>query len=326
MKVLLSNALEEGFCLAKAIVIKMSFAQDTKASLVELSESMKHDCCRRAALYGMLYAAGVFTRQKCKLVTTSEETAALAIKWLHDQHHIEGNLYITEKKSGDADEKRSCKITVPQKKELERLFKGFHYLPEDPESALKREMFVCQNCQGAFLRGAFLAAGTVTDPEKSYHLEMSFTSEAPAETLAAFLAELSLEPKRMTRKTEHVLYYKDSASIENFLALIGANGAAFTLMNKKIERELRSDANRIANGELANIGKTVAAAGDQIAAIRALIESGEIERMPEELRKTAYLRLENDAVTLLQLAALHDPPITKSGVNHRLKKIMSWKA
>ena len=303
----------------------MSFAQETKASLAALSDAMKHDCCRRAALYGIMYAAGIFTRQKCKLVTSSEELASLAVKWLHDQYGIDGNLYVTDKKSGDADERRSCKITIPQKKELERLLGGFHYAPEDPEHLIKNEMFRCPNCTGAFVRGAFLSAGTLTDPEKSYHLEMSFTTEAAADGLAALLAELSLEPKRMTRKTEHVLYYKDSESIENFLAFVGATNAAFTIMNKKIERELRSDANRLANGELANIGKTVAAASDQIAAIHALIASGEIERMPDELRQTAYIRLENDDATLSALAALHDPPITKSGVNHRLKKIMSWK-
>ena len=302
----------------------MSFAQETKASLAALSDAMKHDCCRRAALYGIMYAAGIFTRQRCKLVTSSEELASLAVKWLHDQYGIDGNLYVTEKKSGDADERRSCKITIPQKKELERLFGGFHYSPEEPEHLIKAEMLRCQNCTGAFVRGAFLSAGTLTDPEKSYHLEMSFTTEAAADGLASLLAELSLEPKRMTRKTEHVLYYKDSESIENFLAFVGATNAAFTIMNKKIERGLRSDANRIANGELANIGKTVAAAGDQIAAIRALIDSGEIERLPDELRQTAYLRLENDDATLLQLAAMHEPPITKSGVNHRLKKIVSW--
>ncbi len=304
----------------------MSFAQETKTNLVALSDAMKHDCCRKAELYGIIYAAGVFTRQKCKLVTTSEDLAELTVKWLRDQYQIEGNLYVTEKKSGDADERRSCKITIPQKKELERLFHGFRYTPDEPESNVKREMFRCQSCLSAFVRGVFLASGTLTDPDKSYHLEMSFTSEAVTDEISLMLAELALEPKRMTRKTEQVLYYKDSESIENFLAVIGATNAAFTIMNKKIERELRSDANRLANGELANIGKTIAAAGDQIAAIHALIKSGELERMPDELKQTAYIRLENDDATLSQLAALHDPPITKSGVNHRLKKIMSWKA
>ncbi|MBQ8509058.1 MAG: DNA-binding protein WhiA [Clostridia bacterium] len=302
----------------------MSFAHETKAGLVALSETMKRDCCRRAELYGILCMSGVFTRQKCKLVTSCGELAALTIKWLGDLYSTTGNLYVTEKKSGEADERSSNKITVPQKRELERLFHSFRYEPDEPETSIKREMLRCPNCAAAFIRGAFLSAGTITDPEKSYHLEMSLTSEALADDFAALLSEQELEPKRMTRKNEHVLYYKDSESIENFLAYIGANTAAFTIMNKKIERGLRSDANRIANSELANIGKTVAAAGDQIAAIHTLMQSGELERMPDELRQTAMLRLENDDATLSQLAALHTPPITKSGVNHRLKKIMAW--
>ena len=304
----------------------MSFAQETKTALVSHSEGLKHDCCRKAELYGILYAAGVFSREKLKLVTTCEELAELTVKRLHDQYHIDANLYVTEKKSASADERKSCKLTVPQKKELARLFHGLKYTEDEPEHNLKTEMFKCGNCMSAFIRGVFLSAGTVTDPDKGYHLEMDFLDAASAERFSELLLENGLEPKQTSRKTEHVLYYKDSESIENFLALIGATGAAFTIMNKKIERELRSDANRLANSELANIGKTVAAAGDQLAAINALRAAGELERMPDELKVTAYLRLEHSDATLAKLASLHEPPITKSGVNHRLKKIMAWKS
>jgi DNA-binding protein WhiA len=302
----------------------MSFALDTKASLVVFSEGLKHDCCRRAELYGILSMAGVFSRQKCKLVTTSEELANLTMKWLSSLYGIAGNLYITERKSGDVDERRSCKITIPQKKDLERLFNSFCYKADDPLTQIKREMLRCAGCEPSFVRGAFLSSGTLINPDKGYHLEMSIPSIELADSFATLLAEAGFEPKRMIRKNENVLYYKDSEDIENFLAYIGANTAAFTIMNKKIEREIRSDANRITNGELANIGKAIAASTDQINAINSLIASGELTRMPEELQKTAYLRLENRSATLSQLAELHNPPITKSGVNHRLKKIMEW--
>lgn len=302
----------------------MSFAHETKASLVAQSEAMKHDCCRRAELYGILCSAGIFTRQKCKLVTTSVELAELTVKWLGNLYNITGNLYITERRSGDEDERRSCKITLPQKKELERLFAGFRYEPEEPLWNIKREMFRCSGCEAAFVRGAFLSSGTLTDPDKGYHLEMSVPTPELADSLAELLTDAGLEPKRMIRKNENVLYYKDSESIENFLAYIGANTAVFTIMNKKIERGIRSDVNRIANGEMHNLGKTAAAAADQIAAINALMADGELERLPDELRQTAYLRLENREATLSQLAEMHNPPITKSGVNHRLKKLMEW--
>lgn len=304
----------------------MSFAQETKANLVAMSEVMKHDCCRRAALYGILYGAGVFARERVKLVTTSFELASLALKWLHDQHGVEANLYVTDRKSGEADERRSCKITVVQKKELERLFRSLRYDTDESLANIKSEALKCANCRAAFMRGVFLSAGTLTDPDKGYHLEMNFADATVCDNFAAMLAEEGLAPKRMMRKTEHVLYYKDSESIENYLAFIGANNAAFTIMNKKIERELRSDMNRIANGEVANIEKTTKAASAQINAIRALKASGELERLPDELKITANLRLLHSDATLLQLAELHTPPITKSGVNHRLKKIMEWKA
>ena len=174
------------------------------------------------------------------------------------------------------------------------------------------------------MRGVFLSAGTITDPEKGYHLEVSLSDAERADELMRLLKENMLDAKLMQRKSEYVLYYKDSESIENFLAYIGANNAAFTIMNKKIEREIRSGANRLANGEMANITKAVAAAVDQTAAIKELISSGEIEHLPDELKKTAYLRLEHEDASLSQLASLHSPPITKSGVNHRLKKIVEW--
>ncbi len=304
----------------------MSFAKETKASLISLSENLKHDCCRRAELYGILCTAGIFTRQRIKLVTSCEGLAALTMKRLHDLYQIDGNLYVTEHKSGEADERSSNKITVVQKKDMERLFGGFHYPADAAACGIRPEMFRCTNCRAAFVRGAFLSCGTITDPDKGYHLELTLTDETLAEGLALILTGLELEPKRMVRKSEQVLYYKDSQSIETFLATVGANNAMFTLMNKKIERELRSQINRMANGELANLGKTVSAATDQLSAIRALIDSGEIDRMPDELKQTAMLRLENESATLSQLAALHDPPITKSGVNHRLKKIIDWKS
>jgi len=302
----------------------MSFAHKTKSQLVSQSQAMKHDCCRKAELYGILWAAGVFTRQKCKLVTTSEETANLTVKWLSQFCHTEANLYITERKTGDIEERRACKITVSQKSELERLFRIFHYPPKVSETEIMREMFRCSECQAAFVRGVFLSSGTITNPDKSYHLEMSLPSEESAERLSELLTECELENKRMVRKNENVIYFKDNEGISNFLFYIDAKSAAFIMINKKIERGLRGEANRIANSELANIGKTVAAAGDQLSAIRALIESGEIERMPDELKQTAMLRLENESATLSQLAELHNPPITKSGVNHRLKKIQEW--
>ena len=300
----------------------MSFAHETKTALVDTALQIKHQCCRRAFIYGALYGAGTFSRQRIKLVTTCEPFAELLVRWLDEQDHITANLYITERKTGAEGERSGCKITIPQKREAEKLFGSFGYAPDIAETEIMSGMFHCQGCEPSFVRGAFISAGTITDPEKGYHLEMSFAMVAAAESLSGLLTDAGLEPKMMSRRGESVLYYKDSESIENFLAYIGANTAAFTIMNKKIERELRSGANRIANGEMANIGKTVAAAADQINAINSLIRSGEIERIPEELKQTAYLRLENEDATLAALAEMHTPPITKSGVNHRLKKLV----
>ena len=232
----------------------MSFAHETKTALVDTALQIKHQCCRRAFLYGALYGAGTFSRQRIKLVTTCEPFAELLVRWLDEQDHIRANLYITERKTGAEGERSGCKITIPQKREAEKLFGSFGYAPDIAETEIMSGMFHCQGCEPSFVRGAFISAGTITDPEKGYHLEMSFAMVAAAESLSGLLTDAGLEPKMMSRRGESVLYYKDSESIENFLAYIGANTAAFTIMNKKIERELRSGANRIANGEMANIG------------------------------------------------------------------------
>ncbi len=194
---------------------------------------------------------------------------------------------------------------------------------EPTPDALSEAVEGCANCAASYLRGVFLACGTVSNPDsKSYQLELTVHTPEEAEALGLLLGECGMPPKTTVRGGFPVLYYKDSASIEDFLSYIGAQKAAFELMNVKILKELRNNANRLANCDAANIDKTVSAAQLQIHAVERLEASGQIAALPDELRTTARLRLENPEATLGELASLHTPPITKSGVNHRLKKLL----
>ncbi len=181
----------------------------------------------------------------------------------------------------------------------------------------------CENCAGVLIRGLFISVGMMSDPETGYRLEFPLPSEDLADEVGALLSGVGLEPKKASRRGKTVLYYKESSSIEDMLGIIGAKKAAFELMNIKIERELRNNANRQTNCDAANISKTVSASEQQIDAIEYLRKNGLFDMLPEDLRRTALLRLENSDASLSALVKLHDEHISRSGVNHRLARITS---
>jgi len=184
--------------------------------------------------------------------------------------------------------------------------------------------FKCASCFSHFLKGIFVNFGNVTNPEKAYHLELSFKSEAERDAVGAILEDNDMPMKTIKRKNRYILYIKDSTLIEDFFAVIGANRLAFDLMNSKIVREVRGDANRQMNCDMANIKKTLSAAGKHIEIIGEMKRSGAIIRLPHELRETAELRFENTQASMADLGLLHNPPISKSGVKHRLDKIVDF--
>lgn len=185
-------------------------------------------------------------------------------------------------------------------------------------------LFRCEGCRRCFLRGVFLACGMITDPSKLYQLELTMRGNDSAEDICGLLEECGFTPKRMIRRGLEIIYLKDNEAVSDFLSLIGAQKAYFELINVKIRKEFRNTANRITNCDAANITRTVSAAHSQLEAIKELRQSGHIGSLPSELYETARLRAENEDATLNELAQLHNPPITKSGVNHRLKKIMEF--
>lgn len=181
--------------------------------------------------------------------------------------------------------------------------------------------FSCESCRSAFLRGAFLAGATVSDPRKSFHMELITQKESEA-ILTAFLESCGYEPRRMERGKGVGLYYKSGTSVEELITLMGAARAAMEIINIRIEREIRNQENRATNCVAKNIEKSVSAASRQMAAIEKLTLSGMLAQLPDGIRHTALLRAENPDATLEELRMLHEPPITKSGLNHRLQKIL----
>ena len=178
----------------------------------------------------------------------------------------------------------------------------------------------------AFLSGAFLACGAVSDPEKGYRVEFATQHQPLADDLAALLAEVLAPPKRTVRRNDYLLYYKESENIEDLLTYLGAPKSSLELMEVKIVKELRNRVNRATNCETANISKTVNAALAQIEDIRLIEASGGVGALDEELRELARLRLQNPDMSLRELGQALTSPISRSGVNHRLRRISEYAA
>ena len=183
--------------------------------------------------------------------------------------------------------------------------------------------FRCKHCRVNFLRGLLVSCGSVSDPEKSYHAEFRLANAEKVSVAASFFEEMGWSPKCRQIEGGVGLYFKRSAVIEEMLSTVGANNALFAMMNAKITRDIRNEENRATNFVTSNISKTAGAAAKCCQAIERLREASRLELLSEELRETALLRLENPDVSLAELASLHEPPITKSGLNHRLQKIMA---
>jgi len=181
----------------------------------------------------------------------------------------------------------------------------------------------CDTCRIVFLRRLFVLRGSVTDPGKSFHLDYSFRHPEEAEAVLTILTDMGLDFRPAERKGRQVLYLKDSTAIEDFLVSIGAQNAAFDVMNTKIMNEFRNSVNRQVNCDTANIEKQLKAAGKYIAAIESLTESGKLDTLSAELKEAARLRMEHKQMPLAELSALTNPPVSKSGMKHRLEKLLA---
>lgn len=172
------------------------------------------------------------------------------------------------------------------------------------------------------IRGIFLGSGSVNNPENKYHLEITFKQEKNLSEIGNILKKLGINSKSMKIKNKYSIYLKEGEEISKFLALIGANKAVMQFEDIRIQREMRGKVNRLVNCETANLNKTINASIEQIAAIRKLQETGKFNKLNDNLKEIALLRLENPDIALSDLGKLLKEPVGKSGVNYRLKKII----
>ena len=182
--------------------------------------------------------------------------------------------------------------------------------------------FKCNLCRMNFIRGVFLTRGTLTFNAGNSHLEFRILHRDRANAFSAFLTACAAEPKLIERKNAAGIYYKRASSIENIMILLKANNSYFEIMNAQIERNIKADENRAVNCESVNIMKSVMTAQKHLKAIEIIKDAGLLDKIGKELTESAELRLEHHSASLSELAALHEPPITKSILNKRFAKIM----
>jgi len=193
---------------------------------------------------------------------------------------------------------------------------------DQPELELaQKDRFDRQCCRKSFLRGAFLAGGSISDPEKTYHLELTSRTPAQAEELRQLIDSFGLHARIIVRKGSYVTYLKEGENIVDFLNIIGAHKALMELENVRIMKGMRNNINRIVNCETANLEKTVNASVRQVENIKYIEEHIGFDKLPANLREIAELRLEYSDANLTELGQLLTPPLGKSGVNHRLRKL-----
>lgn len=302
----------------------MSFSGEIKEELSVLTSGGRH--CRLAETAAILNLCGriIITENNHYCVKIRTENLPVARKYftlLRKAFNIKAEVSVRKKRGI-----RSYSVVVSRDREARRLLRDTYLL--DPEGNICGCMLpihshlLKQNCcRRAYIRGAFLASGSVSDPEKSYHFEIVCTSEEKAVHLRDLMIQYGIDAKIVTRKRHQVIYVKEGSQIVELLGLMGAHVSLMQLENVRIVKEMRNSVNRKVNCETANLNKTVSASVRQVEDIRYIEESMGLHRLTEGLEETARLRLNYPDASLKELGDMLHPKVGKSGVNHRLRKL-----
>ena len=294
----------------------MTFSQQVKAELCEPRALRK--CCAVAEAYGILLYCHTFSPAEVRITTASAE---LAERLPHLFKRAFGISF--DEVSGTQGGKHSFRIN--DRKKIEEIYNTFGNDINTPSLHINFGVIEESCCKASFVRGAFLAGGSITDPDKRYHLEFATTHYSVSREAYSVMLEMGFSPKEAERKGNHLLYFKKSEHIEDLLTTIGASNSAMDVMAAKIEKDMKNSINRKVNCDSANADKVVAAAAEQMEAIRRIDKLYGLDSLPEKLQEAALLRFANPEASLADLAMLSYPPVTKSCLSHRLRKLLTYK-
>ncbi|MBQ4642269.1 MAG: DNA-binding protein WhiA [Oscillospiraceae bacterium] len=294
----------------------VSFSGNTKAEICR--NIPVKNCCAIAQSFGILLFCNSFHADGIRIITESREFAQILPKLFKKALAVDFDVLPEDTTPG------KLVFQITDRDKIARVMDAYGFNPRDTLS-LHINMPVLEEdcCKAAFLRGAFLAGGSVTDPAKGYHLELTTTHSSVARECKSLMHEVLPFPlKTASRAGGHVLYIKQSDMICDMLTYLNAPISAMGIIEAKLEKELNNKVNRRCNCDDANTSKVVEAAQEQLLAIRALRTGGLFEQLPKKLQQAAKAREDHPEASLTELAAMMEPPITKPAMNHRLKKLV----
>ena len=294
----------------------ISFSGSAKA---EICRSFpQKQCCALAQCFGVLLFCNSFSTDGIRIITESRDFAQILPRLFKKAFAVSFDVLPEAQQTG------KLVFQIYQREKIDTIMRAYGF---DPEGTLSLHINLAaiedDCCKTAFLRGAFLAGGSVTAPEKGYHIELATTHQSVAKEAYTLMHDVTgFSPKLAMRGGGSVLYIKNSELISDLLTFLGAPICAMGIMEAKLEKELNNKVNRRCNCDEANTSKVVDAAQEQLAAIRVLRNDGVLEKLPVKLQQAAYAREANPESSLTELAAMMEPPITKPAMNHRLKKLI----
>ncbi len=291
----------------------MSFTSAVKDEICSTADMQT--CCYHAMTYGLLLCGRSFGSTSMMLVTEHEGTAKM---YASAVEKITGRAPVLK-----GAESGKFSVSVTKKEDRLKVLEHFGVSERMVGVRINRSNLAEECCLASFLKGAFLACATVTHPQKSYQLDFILPFLHLSDDMLKLMQELEINAKMTKRKGSYVIYFKSSEMIEDILMLLGAQSSALEIMQVKIEKDMRNKINRKVNFETANIDRSVDAAMGQIEAIRRLRASGKFDGLPEELRELATLREENPESSLKELGNMLSVSLSRSGVYHRLNRIVS---
>ena len=295
----------------------MSFSSEAKKEIAAALPDKQ--CCRTAQAYGMLECGHAFSAAEISLQTEQEAIADVYDRLVSRVGGIPRPTRTTLRRRTTLHHS-----AVEEESHRQALLDRFGHSGTEVSLRLNRANLDCEACARAYLRGAFLVCGAVTDPEHDYHLEFSVPQYNLSRDIATLLREWDFPAKTATRGGSYVVYIKESERIEDCLTFLGATKASLELMGVKMVKSIRNDTNRRLNFESANMDKTVQAAVAQMNALTRIEATCGLSALPEELQEVARLRMDNPDLSLRDLGAMMEPALSRSGVNHRLQRIIKF--
>ena len=289
----------------------MSFSFDTKCEICDVK--IKNRCCKASLLYGMVLFAQTITPSKLKITTENVVAINLLNQLVNEICGVNFSI----------GENMNSYYAFLDGERLSVLYDNF-YICNNVRLSYSISGVITENtcCKYSFIKGAFLSGGYVSNPQSSYHFEISTPYYSLAKNLERFMRDLDFPAKTVVRNSNYVVYMKESAAIERLLCLIGANSSAFSFMDAKIYKEMNNYSNRINNTKLHNIEKTLNKSVEQVRAIEKISKSIGLDSLDDDLKYTAELRLGNPDKSLNELVILSGSKLSRSGLNRRLNKLI----